>query len=567
MPHPTVATDTPDDGLPSNTTTTHPLVSQAYASAICLFESHVQAVLQQSSSEGLRKLIRTRIRSHFLAGNTNNPASIDNTTEQSCISTNIETDDDVSNLFKKFPHLLQVTSKDIGDCYAFASRVGIKWAAELKRQGCVEFSEIVMRIAEEGHYLEPSKRRTVQKNRKNDDVDGSNEDNLKADKGKYKTPYASLHSLRRYKSDCDGSGKPLTHLRSMKQDESVSSARKITQQIDEMARDGQTYWHHGWDAVEEAVKRNRERIGYSRASQEEETDVYVKRRNIKKRVHFECEAEAEEYVEAASESTKRRKQDLDDDEHLSPGKFAVDRSDEIMCGGGRSASSIGDTAYDWNNVLQSMTSQERKDLIKSSFHPPYPFEESDINQATANSEEDCSVNVVGALKQMGLTHLFEQTRHLPKDEKVDDIEEATENKSQSESFLGAYEARVSFRSQQLDRMKNKALRRAEKERLGRRTAVAGEKNSDYTGLGTTASKVKLTEEVLSLSAKVKREPPIGNKLSLQIFDEPELQRWIELDLGECFIEETEQESSSPETGTGTRKKFMAFRSLEIAIMG
>ncbi len=513
---------------------------------------------------GLRRLIKSRIRAHFLHENdfNNTAGGIDNNTAKA---------PDASILFKENPDLLQVTQENVDECYSFANRVGSKWAGELKRQGCAEFSDIVLKVVERGHYLEPScktdtedQQNTINRNETDSVVDGNGGNKSYS----YATPYAALHSLRRYKPDCDGSGKPATHLHPIRQDENDLSARKIAQQIDEMAHNNKTYWHHGWDAIEEAVKRNKERIGYSRANQEENIKEGTKSKGRNKRVHFEGDSE-DEQTSGLGEMSNKRRCDTSDAAHRPIEVGTADEPNEMIRAQGRSASSIGDTVYSWEDIRQSMSSQERRDLIKTALHPPYPFEEtevedgSNVSPPTSTTEEECGANIVGALKEVGLTHLFEQTRHIPKEQQADDVEETKQKNSNGfESFLGASETRASFKSQQLERLKKKALRRAEKERLGRRAPVLGERNADYYGFGATSGKVKFTEnDPRPSTTNAKREAPTGNRLSLQIHDEQERQRWLEFDLGECFLEEEDEESGAREKKT----RFLAFRSLEMAI--
>ncbi len=534
---------------------------------------------------GLRRLIKSRIRAHLH----DEIISSNNNAEEQPLSSTITKDDDhhhPSILFRENPNLLQVTREDVDKCYSFANRVGMKWADELKRQGCLEYSDIVLQLVNNrGQYLEPSSTITgsnstdEQQNNDNNHeqtVNDNHDDEANHGNKKFSTAYAALHSLRRYEPDCDGSGKPYEHLRPIRQEDNDKSARKIIQQIDEMANNGQTLWHYGWDAIEEAVKRNKERIDYSRANQDEKEvqEGMTKSKGTKRRVHFE--GDIGEQADDVGEVLKKRRYDESDAEHSAAVSGTVNKPDETIHGRGRPPSSIGDTVYSWESILQSMSSQERRNLIMSSIHPPYPFEEtivddgSEVNQATA-AKEECGVNVVGALKEVGLTHLFEQTRHLPKEE-TNDGEERNQSNSNGleESFLGASETRASFKSQQLDRMKKKAMRKAEKERLGRRAPVMGEKNADYYGFGTAVGKVRLTEEEdQSLSTNTKREAPTGTVLSLQIHDEPERQRWLEFDLGECFLEEVEEDSNQSEGTSSVQektKRFLAFRSLEIAIM-
>lgn len=571
MPHPAPPQTAAADEPPTITTSTstNPLVDQAHAAANSIFQTHVKSVLQHSASVGLRSLMKSRIRAHFLHENdfNNTTDGIDNTAKEP----------DASILFKDNPELLQVTQEDVDKCHSFADRVGSKWADELKRQGCAEFSDIVLQVVKRGHYLEPSccgnsktdtkdQQHTINHNETDSEVNGNNPNGGNKTHS-YATPYAALHSLRRYKADCDGSGEPSKHLHPIRQDENDLSARKIIQQIDEMAHNNKTYWNHGWDAVEEAVKRNRERIVYSRANQEEEIKEGTKSKGGLKRVHFEGDSDYEQTGDVGEMSNKRRC-DTSDAAHSTIEVGTADGPDEMIRAQGRSASSIGDTVYSWEDISQSMSTQERRDLIKKAFHPPYPFEEaaaevgSTVSPPTSSTEEECGANIVGALKEVGLAHLFEQTRHMPKERQADDVEETKQKNSNGfESFLGASETRASFKSQQLDRLKKKALRRAEKERLGRRAPVLGEKNADYNGFGGASGKVKFTEKDPCPSTNIKREAPTGNRLSLQIHDEPERQRWLEFDLGECFLEEEDEESSAQEKKT----RFLAFRSLETAI--
>ncbi len=513
--------------------------------------------------------MKTRIRAHFLDENdSNTTAGTGNTAKEH----------DASTLFKENPDLLQVTQEDVGKCYSFADRVGSKWADELKRQGCVEFSDIVLQLVKRGRYLEPSccgnsktdtedQQNTINHNETYGENNGNNPNGGNKTHS-YATPYAALHSLRRYKPDCDGSGKPSKHLHPIQQDDNDLSARKIIQQIDEMAQNNKTYWHHGWDAIEEAVKRNRERINYSRDNQEEEMiKEGAKSKGRLKRVHFEGESE-DKHTNCGGEMSNKRRFDASDEAQSTIKVGTAGGPNEMIRAQGRSASSIGDTVYSWEDISQSMSSQERRDLIKTAFHPPYPFEEaeaedgSDVSPPNSTTEEVCGANIMGALKEVGLTHLFEQTRHITKERRGDDVEETKQKNSNGfESLLGASETRASFKSQQLDRLKKKALRRAEKERLGRRAPVLGERNADYYGFGGTSGKVKFTENDLCPSTNAKREAPTEDRLSLQIHDELERQRWLEFDLGECLLEEEDEESCAGEKKT----RFLAFRSLEMAI--
>ena len=456
----------------------------------------------------------------------------------------------------------------------FAKRVGTKWATELKRQGCVELSDIVLHFVNKGHYLEPNS--VMQQSQGNDHEIHNDDDN--GDNNKFSTSNTAVHTLRRYEPDCDGSsGRPLKYLRPITQENNESSARQIVQQIDAMAKNGDTAWHHGWDAIDEAVKRNRERIVYySGANQDEdvkEGGTGTQPNGSRKRVHFEDSISEEKQTDEDDGGgvLSKKRRSYESDAEFDENSFKLSATSLDL---GRQPSSIGDTLMSWETIHQSMSLQERRDLIVTSIHPPYPFEDTEADggsgQGISATEDEPCVNIVGALKEVGLTHLFEQTRHLQKAETNNIVEE--DNSSGLETFLGASATRASFRSHQLNRTKTKATRKAEKERFGRRAVVMGEKNANYNSSGM-ASKVKWTTEAQSpcLSNNL-RESPKGELLHLQISDEPEKQRWLECDLGECVLEEVKEDDSNRSEGQANssaqktkQKRILAFRSLELAI--
>ena len=473
--------------------------------------------------------------------------------------------------------IYQVTQDDINKCYCFAKRVGTKWANELQRQGCAELSDIVLHFVNMGHYLEPNS--VIQQLQGNNHETNNGNDNEVAT-NKFATSNTALHSLRRYEPDCDGSsGKPLKYLRPITQEDNESSAAKIAQQIDAMAMNGGTAWHHGWDAIDEAVRRNRERIVYySGANQDEdikEEGLPTQHKGSQKRVHFEDGKEKQTNKDdgGGGKISKKRRSNGPDTEY-DENAFKLGATSLDL---GRHPSSIGDTMISWETIHQSMSLQERRDLIVSSIHPPYPVEDTEAdgglrgnNEAISPTEDEPCVNIVGGLKEVGLTHLFEQTRHLPKAETNNSVEE--DNTNGLETFLGASATRASFRSHQLNRTKTKATRKAEKERFGRRAVVMGEKNANYNSSGM-ASKVKWTTEAQSpCFSNNPRESRNGKLLHLQISDEPDQQRWLECDLGECVLEEVKEDDSNRSEGPANssvqktkQKRILAFRSLELAI--
>ncbi len=554
MPHPASSSPPPPAAAAAAAATdddkknssSPPLIAQAHASANSIFQAHVQTVLKHSSSVGLRHILKSRVHAHL-----KNELTQSNDNSEVCVE-QAETD------------IYQVTQDDINKCYCFAKRVGTKWANELKRQGCVELSDIVLHFVNMGHYLEPNS--VMQQLQGNNDETVNDNDN--DDNNKFSTSNTALHSLRRYEQDCDGSsGKPLRCLRPITQENNESSATKIVQQIDAMEKNGKTAWHHGWDAIDEAVRRNRERIVYySGGNQDEdvkEGGIVTQPIGSRKRVHFEDSISEEKQNDKDDRegvlSKKRRSNESDAEYDKNSFKLSATSLDL-----GRQPSSIGDALMNWETIHQSMSLQERRDLIVTSIHSPYPFEDTETdgglgqgnNQAISTTEDEPCVNIVGALKEVGMTHLFEQTRHLPKAEINNSVEE--DNPNGLETFLGASATRASFRSHQLNRTKTKATRKAEKERCGRRALVMGEKNANYNSSGM-ASKVKWTTEVQSpCSSNNPRESPNGELLNLQIADEPEQQRWLECDLGECALEEVKDQKTK-------QKRILAFRSLELAI--
>mmetsp|Transcript_37796 Transcript_37796/g.69441 ORF Transcript_37796/g.69441 Transcript_37796/m.69441 type:complete len:187 (+) Transcript_37796:175-735(+) len=153
-------------------------------------------------------------------------------------------------------------------------------------------------------------------------------------------------------------------------------------------------------------------------------------------------------------------------------------------------------------MLQSMTMVEREKLIVSvCYSSPYPFEtEMKDDHVVNRGEEDVPHNAVicGALKEIGQTHLWERTRHLPEasdDKQHDECEEAVEHnipEGRKEIFYGASAARASFHSQQLIRQQKRVLSRATKERLGRRAISMAAHKAEYSKV-VKCSKVKWTE--------------------------------------------------------------------------
>ena len=176
----------------------------------------------------------------------------------------------MEELFSLDPSLMRVSEEDIQKCYGVAERVGNKWADVLKRQGYHEFANVAFDVVKRSRFLEPpgDASPTTQEDADNDKPKPTK---------KCASAFTGLNALRRYPADCDGSGLPSKYLHDPDHNDQ-SSARKLIQQIDQMAHDGQSNWHHGWDAVEEAARRNDKRMEYSRARSmvEQEYDIVPK---------------------------------------------------------------------------------------------------------------------------------------------------------------------------------------------------------------------------------------------------------------------------------------------------
>ena len=227
-------------------------------------------------------------------------------------------------------------------------------------------------------------------------------------------------------------------------------------------------WHYGWDAIEEAVKRNKKRIDYSRSQAALEKDYVI----VPKRDFAACPSKSscdddKEEAEAAFEvnsddgegaeklqpskrcaysskkknilqtksdsnadtieeisdvdfllstnkrasylrKRRRRKQDESHTNRASHGFDHVvahqcDRSDikkdiPKVCERGRPASSIGESIMTWDEILQSMTMEERSKLIVSAIHPPLPFEPDMKNDGKDGENQRHNTIICGALK-------------------------------------------------------------------------------------------------------------------------------------------------------------------------
>ncbi|KAL9186313.1 hypothetical protein ACHAXT_005551 [Thalassiosira profunda] len=562
MPRPVAAS-----AIPSPPPSIHPLLAHSHAHAARSFRSHVSSVLHEASIICLRRALSGRAREHL----------------HSLPEERLLGDSTTEELLRVDPRVMKVTEGDIERCYAFSARVGNRWAEVLQRQGYGECAEMVFDVVKRGRYLEEpsSSGETPAQNGTDAQKEGENSK-------LFASAYTALHALRRYPPDCDGSGLPSQHLPVLdNESEKISSARKVIQQIDDMARRGETGWNHGWDAIEEAVERNKKRMEYGLVRVGTDKGVPEKQS-----VGIEATGgeEGEESNAKPRASRKRRRVVLakSDPQGIEGGGAGV--ADEDTCAiseRGRPASSVGDLNYSWEDVLESMSAEERRALIESAIHPPYPHEsemkgeandeveDDDGGKQTETKEQHHDTVVCGALKEIGLTHLWEMTRHLSSD--INDGEaHREEDREQNpfeggqETIYGASEALASFQSQRLKRQRKNTLARAARERMGRRTLAANELKSEYAN-ATSYGKVKWSEDGGRGANKVRESDALVGSTQHAQLVEHQQQKWLEMDLGECTIElADDREQPEPEVGGSAKaekkeKRFYAFRSLELAL--
>ena len=574
----------------------------------------------------------------------------------------------------EFPDLLTISTEDIRHCYTLTNRLGMKWASVLQRQGYSELAELTLSIVQRGNYLEPSSAAAVSSSTTDGDNDVDNNgstDNCQPSNATHDfvSPYTALHALRRYPNDCNASGLPLKYLPAVDTDDdthdepmqkqpsgggdaaksavkskppsssssssSSSSARKVIQQIDTMVANGMTYWHYGWDAIEEAVLRNRKRIGYSKTGghattnsasataismtdadttmnamgNEEDDEVALP-------PAYEVDGEEgfidntnggdgncvgrnanEAVVDGSRVSKNSRKRGRSAEAWMANNNDGDDRvelegedhngndeddNNQSNCKRGRPPSSIGTEVYHRDDILSELSLQERKQLIESTIHPPFPYEtdmqcnmSADNEVMNGNDDGDTSFDehttlqphhhavICGALKDIGQIHLWEQTRNVSgtvlRDGNDATTQEEMTNPTQTTYgdrrgvLFGATEAQSLFQSQQQHQFQQRALGRAIKERLGRRVVSNAEHRAEYTQLAT-CSKVRWTEE--------------GNdeRTHHHLLEQSQAShKWIDMDLGECMIEVVDDKTELESVETKKNKVLLGFRSLEMAL--
>jgi hypothetical protein len=644
------------------------LLTQAHDFASQTFHSHVSSVLQHATLTALHRLLSQRLRQYMQHSITHEQLS----------NNEISVEELLCRDNDELPDLLTLSEEDIQYCYTLTSRLGMKWAQVLQRQEYTELAELTLSIVQRGNYLEPSSA-TASSSTPTDgnnvaaDADVTHCQSSQA-RSDFVSPYTALHALRRYPNDFNTSGLPSQYLpaidsdddntdgvrmqkqhpgggdaaksavKSMSKSSSSSSARKVIQQIDTMVANGMTYWHYGWDAIEEAVLRNRERIDYSKTgghgiitasastttsvmamtamgNKEEEEDedgeVVLLHPNevdgeeglVDRREGVDgngVESNANEVLNGSRVYKTSRKRgrsveasaatnngcnghdEVEENEVHNDNDEDDNISNQTYCKRGRPPSSIGTELYHRDDILNELTLNERKQLIESSIHPPFPYESDmqcsmSVDDDVMNGNDDGEIPVdehaalhphhhaviCGALKDIGQIHLWEQTRHVSGKVPLDGSD-STMNKEEMTNptqingetrgvLFGATEAQSLFQSQQQHQLQKRALERAIKERLGRRIVSNAEHRAEYTQ-HATCSKVRWTEDLEG-----------NDERNRQLMEQSDaLHKWLEMDLGECMIEVVNTEQTTLDgverTDDEMKKKcLLGFRSLEIAL--
>ena len=626
------------------------LLAQGQTFAIHNFQTQVKSTLHHTSITSLRQLLSQRVRVH-LEQLPHDQLMNKNVSIEELLSLDIDTNNNV----------LEITKDDIDSCYSFATRVGNKWADVLERQGYCEYSQIVRNVVQKGCFLEEDPSSSSSSTNDNDKHDADNNINNaqqtpSSSSLDYVTPYTALHGLKRYPPDSNNFPFPSKYLPDISPND-TSTAKKVIQQIDNMVHNsnskGQGHnWQFGWDAIEEAVARNKTRLVYNRnmnntsieGNEEEDhhddamgNDVTISKKRGRspcreKTVQFKHDEEGTvdgiptsginsvADCNVAESILKRQRIEENDVVHRKSStnassvsdNYGMEESDQSVSDmhntfrqGGRPPTSIGQETYSLDDIRRSMSMDERKQLIISAIHPPHPFEANDIKDGSAEEDkklpaktptdddyhESHSAVICGALKQIGQIHLYEQTRHFfPSDAANENDNDELSNRTSPEQIVdgamkedgiyGASDAIGSYQSQQRTRRKNRALTRATKERLGRRTVSVQEHRSQYAMM-VKCTKVRWTED--NDTANVGRKDGTENTsdmdsvagvLLLSHQSRQEKEKYLEMDLGECTIElliddhtQTDQGKASGDNQRESEKKkqFLAFRSLELAL--
>ncbi|EJK75821.1 hypothetical protein THAOC_02445 [Thalassiosira oceanica] len=524
------ATSSASQPLASGQRRHHPLIDNASDYAMnCAFMLQARAVLRQATLTSLQQTLRKRVRRHI--------GELNQTQILGSSST-----DELLNLDRK---VMKITVRDLEQSHALASKIGAKWAEVLQREGYNDHAKILLGCIQSESFFEWEQ------------CDDEKEEEAPPTAI---FPLAAMNSLRRYDEQYDEQNRPASYLPALDCPKNKRiSGNQLIERMDYMARTGQSDWHYGWDAIDEAARINRSRIDYKRVQMADHLGVTeddegdAKESGKKKRRRGWCK------------SVKFRDEESDDNlssEDRRQGRSATDQLDSILKNGeqksaalqndddladdapdlmilsdlgqdrGRQASSVEEESICWNAAKSSFSRDEKRNLVASFIHPPHSFEcdrgeLSQLSEQHMAVEEKLGGTICGGLKPIAIAHLWEKTRQPA----------AADQANESQGTLQAQDSN-------LVRKRKRDLSRATKERLGQRTFM---KIQPHLSKFFKHTKLKWTEV--------------------------EDRNFIDFDLGECTVELAEsdrpghedQSKESHDDSEENRKKIMAFRSLEVCL--
>ncbi|KAL7484426.1 hypothetical protein ACHAW6_010066 [Cyclotella cf. meneghiniana] len=633
MPRPVPASRSSPSRSPSQSSAPSrlALIHHATDSSTQCFTQHATSVLKHSFSSFLKRRLSQKIHDQL--------RDVPYEALKNCDSASV-----VSTFFHS---PLEISEQDVADCEEFAERVAYRWEKALRRRGYVEFADVLLSLVEEGSFLQMSNHDEERSEGAEPPV-ATNEDPEECDSltSKFITLYAALNSLRRYQPDCDSSGRPFENIPSLSGHDSdgPSSARRVIQQIDRLmqsidSKELKARYGYDWDAINEAVRRNEKRLYINQRSAEHEDDEYevvpkmyaqmvnytedsdvgihgsetlhrekvVQFKEGSNLIHGNEENESVNTqflisTHPKTASVLRRKRYREEYNQYHDGR----NTDELReMQKGRPPSTIADTQWTWQDILDDIPILERQKLIRGGIHPPFPaIENGDENQMDIKSiseREGCashsdaedtkhaaadvethSAVICGALRSFGSTHLWEQTcncplnkeHHQTMDLETQQLGNVSEGWVAEDTISDAAEDQKTFQCQRLLQLQKRTLRRAIKERIAPRSLILSDMKSEYAdGLGkNNRSRAKWTEGCQEIDGRRESnqhidESPVEEIPTQQVATSTTpSELWLEMDLGECTIEILDDNHEGEAQTEGTpKKRMLAFRSLELAL--
>lgn len=496
------------------------LMQEAHRSSQIIFSQQAAVVLRHSSITFLKRRLSQKIHDRL--------SQLPNETLTNC---------DAASLVSSFGTPLEVNIGDVTESDAFAKRVGFQWEKVLRRKGYIDYADVVLKLVEGGKFLErPSDTNVIEQTEQETTIDGKMTD--RAGTNKFATIDAALKSIYRYKPDCDGSGNPSQQIHTLSDlpVDGVSSVRKAIQQIDQMmesigSETLKATYGYDWDAINEAVRRNEKRLHSFKSNADQNGNEY----EIVPKSTAALDESSEDQTEAMSNDfiiesnvhtarllqRKRKREEKLEPKHSS--------SIEVLMG--RPPSAVCEGLWAWHDVIDGIPVSERRKILRDYINPPnddVDFDEHVEGNTHDNVSDDPaqSITICGGLRPFGLTHLWEQTQHHSTDHQCS----------------GGSEKRT--------------LRRGMYERSGPRTLPYNKTdfNEELAGNKLT-SKTKWTEE-----------EKIGSMSSDQVESQDSQSKWLEMDLGDCSLEVSNDDTNeNVANATSPKKKMLAFRSLELAL--